>query len=104
MANRLPTCPNPALEYTDSLAEDPIFQDLTLDAKAVYCLLLARAENGIIDDDLKELIQGEKSNWELRLSITELAAEKLIAQVEGVMLYLPRYWEHVRLVNHGQRY
>lgn len=101
MVNKLPPCPNPHLVYTDILADDPVFQDLTTDAKAVYLLLLARTENGIVDDDLREILQGEKSDWQCKLSMLELATEKLVAHYEKVMYYLPRFWEHVRTVNHG---
>lgn len=98
MSGKLPPCPNPNLAYTDELAEDPVFIDLTTDSKAVYLLLLARAENGIIDFDLQELWSSEFTDWTLKLALMELAVAKLIAYIEGVMLYLPSYNNHVKEV------
>ena len=98
MSSKLPDCPNPNLEYKPELAEDPIFRDLSTDSKAAYLSLLARAENGIIDFDLSELMDSNLTDWTLKLAMMELAASKLIGYIEGVMLYLPRYWDHVREV------
>ena len=48
----------------------------------------------MIDFDLRELIDSDLTDWTLKLAMMELAAEKLIAQFEGV-LYLPKNEAHI---------
>jgi hypothetical protein len=97
MSPSLPLCKNPNKEFSTDLLKDELFLHLTTNAKATYLALLTKCDNGIIDFDLRELIDSDLTDWTLKLAMMELAVAKLIAQYEGI-LYLPRYNDHVKEV------
>lgn len=73
---------------------DPIFNDLSNHTKIVYLALLEKSTAGWIDFSLADLLDNCNDN-DLKLSMMELAANKLIGEYRG-FLYLPFYQDHTK--------